>query len=96
MSKTTSLIGFKSSTVLSTYQKDHHFPSDEVWLSDTTNTFFSLFFYSDCTFRIQTTLRFIGLVIIVTCFLLLNLTKLIFRIFNRAARTSFRLGLVNQ
>jgi len=40
MAKTTSLIGFKSSTVLSAYQKDQHFPSDEVWLSDTANTFF--------------------------------------------------------
>jgi len=38
----------------------------------------------------------VGLVIIVSWFLLLILTKLIFRIFNRAASTSFRLGLVNQ
>jgi len=44
MAKTTSLIGFKSSTVLSTYQKDQHFPSDEVWLSDTTKTCFSFLF----------------------------------------------------
>jgi len=59
-------------------------------------TLFPLFASSDCTSRIQTTLKFVGLVIIVTWFLLINLTKLIFRIFNRAARTSFRLGLVNQ
>jgi len=40
MTKTTSMIVFKQSTILSTYQKDQHFPSDEVWLSNTTNTFF--------------------------------------------------------
>ena len=54
--------------------------------------FFSLFVSSDCTSRIQTTLMFVGLVITVTWFLLVNLTKLIFHIFNRAARTSFKLG----
>ena len=61
--------------ILSTYQKDQYFTTDEVWLRDTTNTFFSLFFSSDCTSRIQTTLTFVGLVIIVTWFLLLNLTS---------------------
>jgi len=38
----------------------------------------------------------LDIVITVTWFLLVNLTKLIFRIFNLAAKTSFRLGLVNQ
>ena len=44
----------------------------------------------------QTTLKLVGWVIIVSWFLLLNLTKLIFRIFSRTASTSCRLGLVNQ
>jgi len=48
MAKTTSLIGSKYGTVLSTYQKDQHLPSfhckDEFWLSDATNTF-SLFYF---------------------------------------------------
>jgi len=79
------MIESKYSTVLSTYQKDQYLPSFhcKVWwgLVEWHHQNF-IFFSNDCTSRLQTTLKFVGLVIIATWFLLLNFTKLIFRIFD--------------
>jgi len=99
MAKTTSLIGSKYSAVLPTYQKDQIFPSFQCkvwWGSVEWHQHISSLFFSNDALPDFKQLTLVGLVFIVTWFLLLNLTQLIFRIFNRVATTSFRLGLVNK
>jgi len=66
---------------------------DEVWFS---GYWLFLFRFPWLHFPTSNNSVFVILDIIATLFLLFNLTKLIFCIFNWAASTSFRLGLLKQ